>query len=86
MAKVECFSLNELKQRAKTDGYTHLKRRADGAPAVPIDGWNGVSTESGTAYSHVSVWYNLDGSTVIVHKTGEPDIFYDLTASVSAGS
>src|SRR5260370_13597370 len=79
---VECFSLSELKQRAKAEGYTEIKRRADGAHAVPIDDWNGVSTESGSAYSHASVWYNLDGNTVIVHKTGEPDIYYDLSETL----
>src|SRR5260370_22670799 len=65
---VECFSLSELKQRAKAEGYTEIKRRADGAPAVPIYDWNGVSTGSGRAYSPASVWDNFDCNTSIVHR------------------
>ena len=75
----ECFSLAQLRERARADGRTAITRRAEGSHAVPIDSWNGVSTEAGSAQSHVMVWYNIDSNTVIVHKAGEPDIYYDLS-------
>jgi len=78
MAQIENFSLAELKERAKALGYTKIRRRAGGAPTVPLANWNGVATEAGPHF-HVDVWYNLDSTAVIVHKTGEPDIYYELS-------
>jgi hypothetical protein len=78
MAQIENFSLAELKERAKASGYTKIRRRAAGASPVSLANWNGFATEAGPFF-HVDVWYNLDSSAVIVHKTGEPDIYYELS-------
>ena len=71
MAQIENFSFAELKERARASGYTKIRRRAAGH-------WNGFATEAGPFF-HVDVWYNLDNSAVIVHKTGELDIYYELS-------
>lgn len=78
MAQIENFSLAELKGRAQALGYTKIRRRVGGAPTVALANWNGIATEAGPHF-HVDVWYNLDSSAVIVHKTGEPDIYYELS-------
>jgi hypothetical protein len=78
MAQIENFSLPQLKERAKAFGYTKIRRRTAGAPTVPLANWNGVATEAGPRFQ-ADVWYNLDSSAVIVHKTGEPDIYYELS-------
>jgi len=78
MAQIENFSLAELKRRAEASGYTKIRRRAAGASPVSLANWNGVATGAGP-FLHADVWYNLDSSAVIVHKTGEPDIYYELS-------
>jgi hypothetical protein len=78
MAQIENFSLAEIKERANALGYTKIRRRAAGTSPVLLANWNGVATEAGPFF-HVDVWYNLDSSAVIVHKTGEPDIYYELS-------
>jgi hypothetical protein len=75
----EQLSLAELKERASTLGYTKIQRQADGAPIVPLASWNGFSTESGSGFSHVAVWFRLGGSKVIVSKLGESDTYYLLS-------
>ena len=74
---IENLGLAELKSRAKASGYTKIRRRTDGAPSVSSANWNGVATEA-TPFVHADVWYNLDGATLIVHKTGELETHYDL--------
>ena len=78
MAQIENFSLAELKERAKASGYTKIRRRAAGASPVSLENWSGVATEA-SPHFHADVWYNLDSSAVIVHKAGEPDIYYELS-------
>jgi hypothetical protein len=78
MAQIENFSLTELKKRAEASGYTKIRRRVAGAATISLANWNGVATEASPRF-HVDVWYNLDSSAVIVHKTGEPDIYYELS-------
>jgi hypothetical protein len=78
MAQIENFSLAELKKRAEASGYTKIRRRVGGAPTVPLANWNGIAKEAGPHF-HADVWYNLDRSAVIVHKPGEPDIYYELS-------
>lgn len=72
----ELLGLAELKKRAKAAGYTQIKRLADAGGSVPLDSWDGVTTETGSGSVRVS--YILNGNTVIIRKMGEPDIYYGL--------
>ena len=74
---IENLSLAELKCLAKASGYTKIRLRMDGAPSVALATWNGVATEAGP-FVHADVWYNLDGATLVVTKTGELDTHFDL--------
>jgi len=76
--KIGRFNLSELKARATAAEFTKIQRDAPNAPIVPLEGWQGLSTEQGSAYFHVAVWYTLDGSTVTAQKLGEPDVHYRL--------
>jgi hypothetical protein len=75
------LSLREVKEQAKALGYTRIQRQKKRAPIVELAAWNGVSAEAaaGGAFSHVAVWYRLDGDQVTVNKSGEPDIYYVLS-------
>ena len=75
----ELLGLAELKKRAKAAGYTKIRRLADAGSAVPIDSWNGVTSEAGRGFVHVGLLYILNGNTVIVRKMGEADIYYALS-------
>jgi len=79
MAKMEFFSLSEFKEHAKTLGYTKIERQAEAGQAVPLESWNGVTTEAGSGYSRIGVWYHLDGSVLNVRKAGKPDACYVLS-------
>jgi hypothetical protein len=57
MAKAEHFNLKEFKDYAKTLGFTKITHQAEGAHAVSLESWNGVTTEAGSGYSHIGVWY-----------------------------
>jgi hypothetical protein len=78
-AKAEYFSLSEFKECAKTLGFTKISRQAGGGPVLPLESWNGVTTEAGSGYSHIGVWYHVSGNTLTVRKAGKPDILYDLS-------
>lgn len=75
----ERLGLSELKNLGKSLGHTNIQREVKGAPLVRLADWNGVSPEGATGYSYVGVLYSLDGSRVIAHKPGEPDIYYHLS-------
>jgi hypothetical protein len=72
----EHLGLADLKERVRVAGYTKIKRLAEGAPAMPIENWNGISSGVGSGYLHVGASYSLSGNTVIAHKRGEADIHY----------
>jgi hypothetical protein len=74
----ELLGLAELKKRAKAAGYTKIKRLVDAGGSVPLDSWDGVTTETGGGSVHVGVSYILNGNTVIIRKMGEADIYYGL--------
>ncbi len=76
---MEQMSLREMKERAKTLGYSNIRRAVEGAPVVPLASWQGFSTESGNHFSHVPVWFKLEANRVIVSKKGEPDACYTLS-------
>jgi hypothetical protein len=73
------LGLAELKERARVAGYTKIERLAEGAHAVPLETWNGISSDVGSGYFHVGVSYTLWGNTVIARKRGEKDIHYVLS-------
>lgn len=75
----EQLSIAELTQQAGALGYTKIQRQVDGAPILPLATWNGFSTESGSGFSHVAVWFSLDVNKVTVNKMGEPDAYYLLS-------
>ncbi len=75
----EQLGLNELKERTAALGYTKIHRQVPGAPIVQLATWNGFSTEAGCAFSHVSVWYALDGDKMTVYKAGRPEEYYTLS-------
>ena len=79
VAVAEHLGLAELKERAKLEGYTKIKRVAEGALAVPLESWRGVTSDVGSGYYHVGVSYGLSGNTVVAHKRGEADIVYVLS-------
>jgi hypothetical protein len=79
MVKAEYFNLKEFKDYAKTLGFTKITRQAEGAHAVSLESWNGVTTEAGSGYSHIGVWYHVNGNTLTVRKVGKPEISYDLS-------
>ena len=79
MAKAEHFNLKEFKDYAKTLGFTKITHQAEGAHAVSLESWNGVTTEAGSGYSHIGVWCHVNGKTLTVRKVGKPDILYDLS-------
>lgn len=74
--QVEQLNLVELKERVKVLGCTRIQRDARDAPIVFLTGWRGFSTESRSGFSHVAVWFRLDGNRVTVNKMGEPDSYY----------
>jgi hypothetical protein len=76
---MEQLSLREMKERAKALGYSNIQRDVEGAPIVPLASWQGFSTESGSHFSHVPVWFRLDANRVTVSKRGEPDAHYILS-------
>ena len=75
----EQLNLAELKEQASALGYTKIQRQVDSAPILPLAAWNGFSTESGSGFSHVAVWFRLGGNKVAVNKMGEPDAYYLLS-------
>jgi hypothetical protein len=77
MIRVGHLGLTELKDHAEVSGYTKIRLRVDGAPSVSLVRWTGVIREAGPFFN-ADVWYNLDGAVLVVHKSGEPDIHYDL--------
>jgi hypothetical protein len=78
MSVAEHIGLAELKQRAKTEGCTTIIRLTEGAQAVPLQSWKGVTSDVGGGY-HVGVSYGLSDNTVIVHKRGEAASYYRLS-------
>jgi hypothetical protein len=64
-------------------GQKHLSGNPTYREFVPLRGqlesWNGVTTEAGSGYSNIGVWYELDGGVLTVRKAGKPDIFYVLS-------
>jgi hypothetical protein len=60
----ELLGLAELKKPAKAAGYTKIKRLADAGGSVPLDSWNGGTTETGSGSVHVGVSYILNGNSV----------------------
>ena len=75
----EKLSLSELKQRGQTLGYTKIQRLYTSAK-VPLDSWNGFATESGNAFHHVDVYYDvLSENQVTVFKNGEVEAHYLLS-------
>lgn len=75
----ELLGFVELKRRAKAAGYAKIKRLADAGGSVPLDSWDGVTTETGSGSVHVGVSYILHGNTVIVRKMSEADIYCGLS-------
>jgi hypothetical protein len=75
----EQFNLAELNERASALGYARIQRQVDIAPTLPLATWNGFSTESGSGFSHVAVWFRLDGNKVAVNKMGKPEAYYRLS-------
>jgi hypothetical protein len=66
------LNLRQLKEQAKSRGYTKIQRQKKGAPIVDLTAWNGVSAEAvGGAFTYVAVWYRLDEDHVTVNKSGE---------------
>jgi hypothetical protein len=82
----ELLGLTELKKRAKAAGYlagyTKISRLADGGSAVPLDSWNGVTSDAESGFAHSEVSYILNGNTVIVHKIGRAD-YYGMSHGLS---
>ena len=74
----ENLELSELKKRAKSEGYSKIRRQSEGASAVPLDGWNGVTSEV-APFTYTLVTYELSGNTVVVRKSGKEDIQYILS-------
>jgi hypothetical protein len=77
--QTEQLSLREMKERAKALGCTKIRRDVEGAPILPLASWQGFSTESGSAFSHVPVWFRLEDNRVVVSKRGKPDACYILS-------
>jgi hypothetical protein len=75
MAVTEFYMLDELKARAKANGYTKIRRISHDAPTVSIEKWTGVS--DATVYQ-TAVWYLLDGNKVRV-LSSEEDLDYELS-------
>jgi hypothetical protein len=76
---MEQLSLREMEERAKTPGYSNIRQAVKRAPIVPVASWPGFSTESGSHFSHVPVWFKLEANRVIVSMRGEPDACYILS-------
>jgi hypothetical protein len=76
--KIERLSLSELNARAIAAGFAKIQRVAENATDVSLVSWQGLSSEQGSGYFHVAVWYILDGDTVTAQKLGEPDVHYRL--------
>lgn len=74
----EQLGLNELKERAAKLGYSRIQRLVQGAHAVPLTSWNGFSSEDGSAFNHVNLYYVVDGDKVTVYKAGKPEAYYTL--------
>lgn len=64
------LSVSELRASAKLAGYEKIQREGSPTP-VPLDTWNGFSTEAGSAFQHVDVYFALDGNLVTVFKAGK---------------
>jgi hypothetical protein len=79
----ELLGLTELRKRAKAAGYTKISRLADGGSAVPLDSWNGVTSDAESGFAHSEVSYILNGNTVIVRKIGKADIYYGMSHGLS---
>ena len=75
----EHLGLNELKERATKLGYSRIQRLVRGAHAVPLASWNGFSSEDGSAFNLVDLYYILGGDEVTVYKAGKPEAFYALS-------
>jgi hypothetical protein len=75
----ELLGLAEFKKRAKAAGYTKTKHLADAGGSVPLDSWDGVTTETGSGFVHVGVSYILNGNIVSIRKMGKADIYYRLS-------
>ena len=79
----ELLGLAELKKRAKAAGYTKISRLADAGSAVPLDSWDGVTSDAESGFAHADVSYVLNGNTVIVRKMGTADIYYGMSYGLS---
>jgi hypothetical protein len=79
----EVLGLAELKKRAQAEGYTTISRLADAGSAVPLDGWNGVTSDAESAFAQAEISYVLNGNIVIVRKLGKADIYYGMSYGLS---
>ena len=54
--------------------------------SVPLDSWDGVTTETGSGSVHVSVSYISKVNAVIIRKMGEADIYYGFILPLTVRS
>lgn len=74
----EKLSLSELKRRGQAQGFTKIQRLYTSAK-VPLEAWNGFATESGSAFTHVDVYYVLSDDQVTVFKNAKTGAHYLLS-------
>jgi hypothetical protein len=79
MSIAEHIGLAELKELAKMEGYTTIICLTEGAQAMPLQSWKGVTSNVGSGYFHVGVSYGLSDNTVVAHKRGETASYYLLS-------
>ena len=80
------MNLDELKENARTAGYTKIRGDAEGAPLVDLAQWQGVGTGEtrGTfqgllAVVTKQVGYHLEGNKIRAKRAGDKELWYVLT-------
>ena len=77
--RTEWLNLTNLKKRAGLLGYKKIRRDGRGASGVSLDSWHGITAEAGCSFTCIAFWYSLNGNTVTVTRTGEPEAVYTLS-------
>jgi hypothetical protein len=80
------MNLEQLKEKARTAGYTKIRGDAEGAPLINLAQWRGVATgESRGTHQGLpavvtrQVAYHLEGNRVRAKRAGDREFWYILT-------
>ena len=80
------MNLEELKEEARTAGYTRIRGDVEGAPVVDLGQWLGVATGEARemlqglpAVLTRQVVYRLEGNKVRAKRAGEQEFWYVLS-------